>query len=1231
MKALTKTPAQSLNKAYQKQAVTRQQINLFKNELRNLFNQINENQGEDYHKNCIRDFLNNVYYKDKYLVNINDNQDLVILHGNTTQEKVGVIFEFKTPSFKKNQQTDMITKDELNVKSFHQLILYYLQEKLNQNHQIKNLIITNIYDWFIFDEDWFEKNVFKNSNLRNQYEDWLVANKKTEHFYKNIAHPFLENLKEDVPCTYFNLKELFEKINFNEETESDNQLIIYYKIFSPEHLLKKSFANDSNTLNKEFYNELLYILGLEEKKEGANKFIQRKSLKERLEGSFLENTIAVLEKTKKIEINENDNSENKLFEISLELCITWLNRILFLKLLEGQLVNYHKVDREKYLFLNTQNITCYNDFEELFFDILAIPFEERKVSQNHKFVKIPYLNSSLFEQTEFEQTYMSISQLRSRELPIYSHTVLKDIQGKKIVGKKTTIQYLLEFLNAYNFSSDSPSEIQEENKTIVNSSVLGLIFEKINGYKEGSFFTPSTVTMYMCKQTIQRSVIQKFNQKFQWNCQTLEELKEEITSEYKKDKSKRIKFNEIINSIKICDPSVGSGHFLVSALNELILIKSELDILCYRDNTRITEYNIHIENDELIFTDVEDESLFNYRLNQLNKPIDRLQKLQEAIFHEKQYIIENCLFGVDINPKSVIICRLRLWIELLKNAYYTKESQYKYLETLPNIDINIKCGNSLISRFSLNDKNSILPKERDFVKELIEKYKILVKGYKITSDKTSKDTIRKQIQTIKNELQKFTLVNDQDYIHLKKKEGELYKKQTEIPFGGEKERTIWREEIEKLANQVIKVKKIYEDKLKSLYSNSMEWRFEFPEILDEDGHFLGFDLVIGNPPYGVSLKGELRNKVVELLNKVPDYEIYYLFINLSYKLLSNQGYVSYIIPNTLLFNVFAKQYRLDVLKNWGIIELIDCTDFKIFQEATVRNLIFIFNKSISNSNILYIPTSNIENLEELFSKEKQITNNSILEENIKNWGLVFRLSNDILELKVKIKTNKIELSKYFPEFSQGLIAYDQYKGQSHEVIENRIFHSFEKKDGYKIWLWGEDVTRYSVKWNQKEWINYDIKDIANPREPKYFVGKRVLIREITNPRIFAGFTEDECYHDPAIIVIKENQKNVFSLFTLLGILNSKLATFYHFNSSPKSTKGEFPKILVEDIKDFPLPIVSEATKEIILQIENNVVEILKLRKIQQNSLELEAKIDKLVYQLYNITEDEQKIIESKIS
>ena len=242
-----------------------------------------------------------------------------------------------------------------------------------------------------------------------------------------------------------------------------------------------------------------------------------------------------------------------------------------------------------------------------------------------------------------------------------------------------------------------------------------------------------------------------------------------------------------------------------------------------------------------------------------------------------------------------------------------------------------------------------------------------------------------------------------------------------------------------------------------------------------------------------------------------------------------------------------------------------------------------------------------------------------------NWALVFKLSPNIIFLSKKIRNNSVELQHYFPEISQGLIAYDKYKGQSEEIIKSRAYHSFEYKEGYKKNLWGEDVSRYSIVWNGKEYINY-CDGIANPRKPKYFKGKRVLIREITNPSIYAGYTEEEYYNDPSVLIILDS--DMYSIKVLLGILNSKLASFYHFNNAPKATKGGFPKILIDDVKHFPIPKASPEQQQSIIDLVDKILAA-KKTDITTDTSELEHKIDELVYQLYGLTEEEIAIVEGK--
>ncbi|HNW51561.1 MAG TPA: hypothetical protein PKH79_10800, partial [Prolixibacteraceae bacterium] len=498
------SPRKSLNKAYLKVKPNRIQIESFKSNLIQLLDHINDSESEEFHKNIVSDFLKNTWYADRFFINTKGREDLTIYNGKDAKSSAGVIIEAKSPTNK----YEMISRENINCKAFHELILYYLRERITGNNlEVKQLVATNIYEWFIFDASLFEKLFANNKSLVRQFTEFetkRLSGTNTDFFYKEIAAPFVENLKEEISFTHFDLRSI-EKPLRDENNDNDIILIPFYKIFSPEHLLKLPFSNDSNSLDRSFYNELLHIIGLEETKEGSKKVIGRKAEGKRDAGSLIENSITILQyedclnNIKRSEFGSG--KEEQLYNVSLELVITWINRILFLKLLEGQLVQYHNGDKS-YRFLNSTLIPDFDALNKLFFQVLAIREEDRNELVKKKFAKIPYLNSSLFEPSELEQKTIRISNLEDEyTLQILSSTVLKDTSGKKIKGERNALNYLFEFLDSYDFASEGSEEIQEENKTLINASVLGLIFEKINGYKDGSFFTPGFITMYMCRET----------------------------------------------------------------------------------------------------------------------------------------------------------------------------------------------------------------------------------------------------------------------------------------------------------------------------------------------------------------------------------------------------------------------------------------------------------------------------------------------------------------------------------------------------------------------------------------------------------------------------------------------------------------------------------------------------------------------------------------------------------
>ncbi len=1208
-------PKKALNKAFLKVKPKRSEIEKFKANLITLLDRTNDKESEEFHKNLIIDFLNKTYYDSSYYINTRGRNDLVIHNGPNANTSVGVIIEAKNPTNK----TEMVTNKRLNVKAFQELVLYYLRERIiGKNLEVKHLVVTNINEWFIFDAVLFDRLFAQNKDLVNKFNDFeagRLADTRTDFFYKQIAEPFIKNIISEIEFTHFNIQD-FQKPLRNADKADDNSLIALFKLLSPEHFLKLPFTNDSNSLNKKFYSELLYIIGLTEIKEGSKKLIERNKSGERHTGTLIEDAIIQLESLDKMSRLEKPNQfgntqQERLFNVALELSITWINRILFLKLLEAQLITYHKGDKS-YSFLNLDKIKSYDDLNSLFFQVLARKYDERNDDVKNGFEKIPYLNSSLFEPTDIEQITLFISNLNGdKTIPIFPQTVLTDQQGKTRKGKISTLQYLFEFLDAYDFGAEGREEIQEESKTLINASVLGLIFEKINGYKDGSFFTPGFITMYMCRETIRKAVVQKFNETKKWNCTSVEEIYDKIDD--------RKEANKIVNSIKICDPAVGSGHFLVSALNEMIAVKNDLKILQDRDGKRLKEYQVEVVNDELIVTDEEGE-LFDY--NPSNK---ESRRIQETLFHEKQTIIENCLFGVDINSNSVKICRLRLWIELLKNAYYKNATE---LETLPNIDINIKCGNSLVSRFAIDaDLKQALKKS----KWTIDSYRIAVDTYRNAESKEQKREMERLIATIKSDFRSEISLNDPKVNKLRKISGDLYQmtNQGQLFEMSKEEKADWNKKVQQLSEETKKLEtEIEEIKANKIFENAFEWRFEFPDVLNDEGDFVGFDVVIGNPPYVPSR--DLNDSDIKYLTteyETSDYQIntYSLFCELGLRIINNNCLLNFIIPNYWLSTKFDQNLRKLLFIENHVIELLNV--YSVFESAVVDTLLLTVqkNKNTDNYNtrlisILPDAKSIQERLELVASKNWFFETTE--EITIENYNLIsFSKSlklkgdhklSDLLRAKFGIKVYQIGKGK--PKQTQDLIAKDTF--QSDEKVD----------DSYFPMLRARDVSRYHIR-IPKLFVKYG-EHLAEPRHIEMFEGPRILVQRIVG-KIYLSctYTEDSylCNSDVISLFPKVNLSSKI-VKGITAILNSKLCLQYLKSTNINLDRDAYPKINTNSLNDFPIKISESIYNEICKNVDQ-LIQIKEENETNSTSF-LENQIDQLVFQLYGLTAEEIALVEN---
>ncbi|GAA7631860.1 hypothetical protein HpMMM31_10520 [Helicobacter pylori] len=604
-------------KKHNPQEPKKETIENFEKEINSLLENAPRQDDEEFQKNEINKFFLKTY---GYECNTRKKVDSAIY----VDKEVRVLIEVKAlnnkTEFPKNRENPLS-------KAFCQMVFYFLEEiEKEKNNSLKHTIICNAHEFFLFDckdllflnEDKRIKKFYKN------YDKKEGIDSSKPKFYEDLEQYLQKDFQGKLPYTYFNLNDDFK------------ELPLIYQVLSQEVLLKQKRTLDANTLNKDFYEELLYILGLEEQNENNKGKILIKP-------SRTKNSLS--DALKKCYNNLDD-------EEVMALLIAWNNRILFLRLLESLLISF---EHFKNPFLTTENFKDFNALNNLFFEVLAKKNNERSLDKKTRFLgKIPYLNSSLFDKTPLESNGHEIKSLNNDALEFHSKSVLKKDENYQKQKDLPLLKYLFEFLRVYDFTT-TPKDIKDNTDTsesrLINPSVLGLVFEKLNGYKEGSFYTPSFITSYMCKESISQVVLDKFNQKYNIECEKLKELKNYLKNDsYKEDKRKE--YLQVLLTLRVCDPAVGSGHFLVSALNEMVWIAYELGLI----TSLPLGATLELENDEILIKISNKAFIYTRPSSEEEKS----HQIQKELFELKKSIIENCLFGVDINPNSCEITKLRL-------------------------------------------------------------------------------------------------------------------------------------------------------------------------------------------------------------------------------------------------------------------------------------------------------------------------------------------------------------------------------------------------------------------------------------------------------------------------------------------------------------------------------------------------------------------------------------------
>ena len=1145
MKSITKNAKELLKlRNLLNYEIDNDKLDYFKRDIKWYRNEINnakvKGESEEHCKGILNKFLVNAF---GYNCNTSGKIDLVIKF----DDNIKTIIETKNY----NNSLEMIDDNNYNNKAFYQTILYYYKSRKNKDNKdfnIDNIIITNFEKVYLFSKYDFEKLINDNQIVNYFNENSKVKN---ETFYK-ICGGFLENINLEV-------------VGYKIDLFNDDDVLIY-RFFNSYNICYVKLGNDINSISNTFYKEIIYMMGLEEDKE-------KKLRLSNVDNSLIRLTMDVIK-------NSSDKTnENEIFDEALKLNIIWVNRILFLKILEAQLRTFRN---DKHLdILNPFKIKDYNYLYTLFFNVLAKPKNMR--SSNNDYNYIPYLNSSLFEEGKDELIF-SITKLNNdSRMKVMSGSILyndRDFNSSQL----TFLEYILRFLNCYVFNADAKNA---DKNTIIKSSVLGLVFERLNGYKDGSHFTPPAITMYMSRYSIEKIIIEKFNKYFaDTHFENINEVKNYVRANIH---IYRDNIKNILDSIKIIDPACGSGHFLVACLNELIRIKSEFRVL--HDNI-----DVNISEDELVINYI-DGTHFKYNIENDNIT-DRKQEIEKTLFEAKEHIISNQLYGVDINPNSVNICRLRLWIELLKSSYYTdikSDEKFIDLEILPNLEFKIVSANSLIE---LDDKEvnliSLTWDKNELIKNMREYF---------NASYENKSKIRKEILNL-----------------IKEYSNHNAKLENYNPF----------------------------DMLKS---------YDF----FDSGLMFGvdkFDLVIMNPPY-FQLTG--NHQYLDYFDKKDSKvaDIYQLFMEMTFnKLIDDSGIVNAVISNKWMRAGYGERTRKFLYDKAHVFEVIDL-GANWFESATVSTNIICYGKK-KNNDCDYMIKSYIINLTEDINKDKNNINEKYFinsKEYDDAWFISTPIENSIY---IKIKKSGKLLKDWDIIMYRGILTgYNDAFIIDEDTKSRLLKNDIKSQEIISPIIRGRDLKPYSIEFDNKYLIaTYPAKNVNIDNYPavkKYLesFGKRLeqsgekgsrkktnnkwfelqdttaYYKEFEKEKIFCkaiGFNLAFSIGEPNLVISAPSsffvsKKNKY----FVGILNSSLIRYFIYNYSDKTGAGDI-MLNVQSLEKIPIP---EPDKDTESKLVGLVDSIIQLKKENKDTSEIEAEVDKIVYSLYGLSDEEIKIIEGE--
>lgn len=876
------------------------------------------------------------------------------------------------------------------------------------------------------------------------------------------------------------------------------------------------------------------------------------------------------------------------------------------------------------------------------------------------FKDIPYLNGGLFDcldkpsKDNENQGEVRIDGFTDKDvglnIPNYLFfSDLTEVNLNKDYGtknKKYTVRGIVNILSSYNFTIDENDPNDQE--VALDPELLGKVFENLLASfnpetastarkATGSYYTPREIVDYM--------VIQSLKNYLKTNLAESNELDTKIeqlfsnsddTNPFTHEQTLRIV--KLIDNLRVVDPAVGSGAFPMGILNKLVFALAKLD----PNNTIWKETQL-----KAVESNVTDPVLSKKLRDQVEEQFTQ----KNFDYGRKLYLIQKCIYGVDIQQIAVEIAKLRFFISLLVDEKIDKTKENWGIEPLPNLDYKIMQGNSLVEEYegvklfderllnvelpSKEETNEVTQRIKHIQKDLMPYYQKNPQWYKNPklerpSELTILESELSRLKAVQKDLEKLnqsgTKTNNQqsllqpDEVKSQMVWMELQElhKQLFSPSLARNEKNDLRQRIDELEWRLIeetlreqgKIKEL--EKIKKLENSNTKpfflWNLYFPEVFQERG---GFDIVIANPPYGVDIEENDLKAIKKRLRNTANINSAAIFIDFGKNLLLNkQGTLSYIVPKSLLYS----EQWFDLVKTLigKVTVLVDVE--KAFENVLLEQVVFVFGNSITTESYLARKFLNNE-----FIRSTQINNDMVTQ--FKAW--ICDVTNDELEIADKILNSKIKLLGNISETKRG-VGLQKY---------------LKRKGEFPV-VGGKNITRYGFNGNKgylsKQELTSNKSKVSFMHQSK--IMSQNIVAHVQNPipHLVITATYDEKGKVLALDTVNNTVLNMdhYHPKYILAIMNSSLVCWYayKFIYCAAIRTMHFDNNYVGKI---PIFESSEVGQKSIIETVDKIFEITESNDYIQNTFkqnqvkEHEQQIDQLVYKLYGLKEEEIKIVEGK--